>query len=293
MHGTSHQQAVRSVWPSIAILAGLGVLAALAWARTPAAGRPARAKPPLSATGAPGFRTASGWSVVRTRDAAYPTFASATATTAHVLDAPGADPVKTNAALGRSDVLLQATIYGRDGFLPPWDTFVRRRLPLELPHDGLQRGWDNGTGWRYVIDGSVDGWVTEVVVYFGAPPSVATRRRARHELARLTLPSPCPSAPERLGDRDLDGAIAATRAVSFHGVDTSATPRADYRHPRFHARRAAAGDALPSACRAVSPAGVIVVDVRFPRLRDRPRLSHRRYLVSRERGRYVVWARTL
>jgi hypothetical protein len=36
---------------------------------------------------------------------------------------------------------------------------------------------------------------------------------------------------------------------------------------------------------------VVTVDVRFPSLRDRPKLGHQTYLASRQHGRYVVWAR--
>jgi hypothetical protein len=246
----------------------------------------------LTATGGPGFVPARGWNTMQTDGAAVFPGGTASAATVELREPPRAFPHETIASLGPDDVLIQATLYGRADFIRPgWETYPPRKLPLRTPAGDAAASWEGGSGWRYVITGRVQGWLVEATVYFGAQPTAAVRRHADAELARLLLPSPCPAAQAL----PADAAASATKAVARtlpRAIDMSVTPSVDYRDPRLSARRAGAGDALPAQCHDVPRARVVVVDVRYPHLDSASRLARRTYLVSRQGGRDVVWART-
>lgn len=245
----------------------------------------------LTATGGPGFVPARGWNTVQTDGAAVFPGGTASAATVELRDAPRALPSETIASLGPDDVLIQATLYGRADFVrPSWSSYPPRALPLRTPHGDAAASWEGGSGWRYVITGRVQGWLLEVVVYFGAQPSAAVRRTADAELRRLLLPSPCPAA-EALPATARDGAVAAVKRMLPRAIDRSVEPPVDYRDPRVAARAVRSDDAVPAQCRAVPLGRIVAVDVRYPHLAGRSALAQRTYLVSRQDGRDVVWAR--
>jgi hypothetical protein len=245
---------------------------------------------PLSATGGPGFLPAGGWNTAQTGTTELPQAATALAATVDIADAPGDNPRRTVSRLGPDDVLIQAAIYGREGFRPALDrAYPPRNEPLRLDQGDVQREWEGGSGLRYVITGRVDGWLVEAIAYFGsADPSAGVLGRADEQLGRLILPSPCPAAAQPPGT--LDAAADAVRAQLFVGVDRSVAPPADYRRPALTGRLGTPADAV-AACPAIPPDRIVVVDVRFPALSDRPEIGHQTYLVSRQDDRYVVWAR--
>jgi hypothetical protein len=282
---------------AVAAVATLGILAGFAAGRTtaPDDAAPPPARPdaaPLSATGGPGFLPASGWNTAQTGNPQLPQAAGALAATVEIADAPGDNPRRTVARLGRDDVLVAAAIYGRQGFRPALDRgYSPVDGPLRVEEGVVQHEWEGGSGLRYVITARVDGWLVEAIAYFGsAEPSDAALRRADEQLGRLILPSPCPVGAQALPPDALEAAGEAVRAQLFVGVDRSVTPRADYRNPAFDARLGTREDAV-AQCSAVPPDRVVVVDVQFPALRDRPELGHHTYLVSRQDDRYVVWER--
>jgi hypothetical protein len=285
----------RRLLAAAAGLATLGVLAGFAMGRTLAPERTTTRTEaaPLSATGGPGFLPAGGWNTAQTGTSELPQAATALATTVEIVDTPGDNPRRTVSRLGPDDVLIQAAIYGREGFRPALDrAYPPLKQPLRLDQGVAQRDWEGGSGLRYVITGRVDGWLVEAIAYFGsAEPGGATRRRADEQLGRLILPSPCPGGAQPLPSGGLDEAAASVRAQLFVGVDRAVKPPADYGKPAITARAAAADDAVPAACRTVPHDRIVVVDVRFPALRDRPELGHQTYLVSRQDDGYVVWER--
>ncbi|HEY4279447.1 MAG TPA: hypothetical protein VGM91_14580 [Conexibacter sp.] len=274
-------------------LLGCGTLAGFALGRTsaPEATTPS-VRASLSATGGPGFEPARGWNTAQTGDAVLPQAGSASAATVKLLDPPGSNPHLTLQQLGRSDVLIQVSIYGRADFVGSgWNTYPPRTLPLKTPGGDASANWEGGSGYRYVITGRVDGWLLEVIVSFGAQPSEATRRLADEELARLVLPSPCPAA-QAISPSQVEAAGAAVGRIIPRAVDRTVRPPADYRDPAMTSRRATAKDTVPTQCAQVPRDRIVVVDVSYPALRSRPRMASRTYLVSRQQGRAVVWART-
>jgi hypothetical protein len=168
-------------------------------------------------------------------------------------------------------VLIDVVLYGRDGFRPAIDRGYRARtLPLAVAQGVAQHNWEGGHGLRYAISGMVDGWHVSASVYFGATePTAATRRLADEQLARLTLPDPCPHGTEPV--RSLDASRDAVRAILVRGKNAVLT-----------ARPATAADPLPASCGDVPRDHVAVVEVQ-----DRAET----YLVSVRSGRERVWAR--
>jgi hypothetical protein len=263
------------------VLAVVGATAGYAAGRTLAPGPQATTRPEekaLAATGGPGFPPAVGWNTAQTTAPALYDAPSALSATVPLADAPGQNPERTLAALGRDDVLIQTSLYGRAGFRPKLDErFPARTLPLQPDQADAQHEWEGGHGLRYSITGRVDGWLVEAIAYFGTTtPSEATRRLADDQLARLILPDPCPAGAQPLGAAALDDAEKTVRAILFRGDGK----------PTLTARAATADDAVPGACGDVPRDRIAVVDVSFAGP-GKPQT----YLTSVQNGREVVWAR--
>jgi hypothetical protein len=282
----------------LAIVLTFGTLVGFALGRSSAPDHPVHTTRPLSATGGPWFVPAGGWNTAQTGDVAPPQGAAAMAATVKLLDPPGSLPHKTLAELGPDDVLVTVILYSPADFMrgpglaPGRAGYPRRTLPLRVEQGLFDSGFEGVPQyWRYAIQGRVAGWMLEVDVWVGsAHPSAAVRRLADAQLRRLVLPSTCPDA-DPLPAADLHGAGVIAGRMVPRGRNLRVKLPLDLRDPTITVHRATDADLVPARCREVPRARIAVVDVRYPHVAAGSPWKRRTFLVSRQRGRYVVWSR--